>query len=441
MPWLDLTAAALIVVLAVAGLARRRRGPAVIVVVGALALGVALVGLVREGARWQVLALAAVAVLTLALVIRRRRRPAERRAGRVVPAVIAVGAAVGLGFAAWVLPPAAVPRPTGDLPVGVASFTWVDPTRDVRGGPAGPPGRSLPVTIWYPATGGGRPAPLLGNDAAISVDGLAAQYGAPSWLLRELRVARGHAVPGVAALSGDFPVVLHSPGFGSSRWLAASWAAEVASHGAVVVAVDHPYDAAAVALADGSIARSDLAATGDDETDRRNAEQAMQVRAADLSAVLDAIARPGTAALTGADLDRVVATGHSAGGAAALLAGRLDPRIDGVVNVDGMPRSSAGGRSVPTVLLVAGDSDPLPAYDAALDGFVDRGALRVTVDRVAHLGFTDLAQVVAPVPGVFGSSARSGATRAATATRVVVDAVQRDEPVDPAALAAVGRLD
>ena len=46
-----------------------------------------------------------------------------------------------------------------------------------------------------------------------------------------------------------------------------AWAQELASNGYVVVAVDHPYDSAAVVLGDGTLLRSRLAATGDEAAD------------------------------------------------------------------------------------------------------------------------------------------------------------------------------
>ncbi|MFF2493978.1 alpha/beta fold hydrolase [Agromyces sp. NPDC058064] len=281
---------------------------------------------------------------------------------------------------------------------------------------------------------------MLAKDADTTIFGLADQYGVPSWVLTGLRAARGHAVVDAPPQEGSFPVVLFSPGIGSSRWLASSWAADLASHGVIVVAVDHPYDAAAVSLADGTVARSELIATGDDERDRENADQSARVRADDLSAVLDALValQPDTPALASADFTRSVVAGHSLGGAAALMAAEADTRFDGVVVVDGMPRSPAVSRAVPTVVLVAGDADSNPAYDAATDELVAAGSTRVIVDGVAHLGFTDAALVLAPIPGVLGVRAGDGPGIAAQAILAVVDAVENGTDVDTAMLAELG---
>jgi hypothetical protein len=46
-------------------------------------------------------------------------------------------------------------------------------------------------------------------------------------------------------------------------------AQEPASHGYVVAALDHPFDSAAVVLADGRVVRSTVTTTGDDAEDHR----------------------------------------------------------------------------------------------------------------------------------------------------------------------------
>ena len=65
--------------------------------------------------------------------------------------------------------------------------------------------------------------------------------------------ARTNSVPDAPVASGKkrFPVVLFTPGGGVGRWTNIAWAEELASHGYVVAALDHPYDTATVQFADG----------------------------------------------------------------------------------------------------------------------------------------------------------------------------------------------
>lgn len=433
MPWVDILAAVALAVFAGAAPAGPRAGRRLLLATGAVAAGLLALGFILEGARWQLLVLAVVAVALVPFATwTRRRRPAYARVLVLIGAFVAT---VGIAVASWALPPALIPQPTGTFAVGVSSEVFTDAARGSRGGPPDGTVRSLPTTIWYPTEAAADTSALLADDATVTVDGLASQYGLPSWALQQLRLARGHAASDGPALGGTFPVVFFSPGLGSSRWLAASWAAEIASHGVVVVAVDHPYDAAAVTIADGSVVRSDL-------EDTRLSDQWTQTRTDDFVALLDILTsrQADVPALAGADFSRLVATGHSRGGAAALLFAETDARVDGVVNIDGMPATQTLSRGIPAVIVRAGDAEPNPPYDAATTALVDAGATRVTVDGVAHFGFTDAAFVIAPIPGVVGSAAKTGQPKAAAAALAVVDAVTRERPVDPVRLAELGAV-
>src|SRR6476646_138342 len=52
---------------------------------------------------------------------------------------------------------------------------------------------------------------------------------------------------------GGWPVVLFSPGFGAERELYAGLIEDLASHGYIVVAIDHPHDAGIVEFPDGRV--------------------------------------------------------------------------------------------------------------------------------------------------------------------------------------------
>ena len=64
-----------------------------------------------------------------------------------------------------------------------------------------------------------------------------------------------HATADAAPLTrrGGWPVVLFSPGFGVERELYAGLVEDLASHGYVVVAIDHPHDASIVEFPDGHV--------------------------------------------------------------------------------------------------------------------------------------------------------------------------------------------
>ncbi|MFZ4895448.1 alpha/beta hydrolase family protein [Plantibacter sp. Mn2098] len=453
MPWIDIAAIVLMLATLVVGIATRRRRAVPVVIVGSTALVALLLAFVLEGARPQLLAaaIAAIAVAAVVLWTRSGRTPKLAVTGVVV---LAFGL-VGIAASAWALPPVFLPAPTGQNAVGVASHVWTDPTRDARGGSTAGQERSLPVTVWYPAAETGPQSSYLPNAAAASAltTALAKQYGAPPLLFDSLLRAKSNASWQSApvqsspaqspAAQGTRPVVIASPGFASTRWFFTSWAEELASHGIIVIAVDHPYDAAATEPADGSIALDEAHTTGNDAQDQAAADRAVEIRAADVRAVIDHLASaPPTPDLTDADLTRIVAAGHSAGGATAIEAARLDPRIVGVVDIDGMPRSPAGTRlTQPLVVVVAGDMDPNPAYNAAVsDLLADENGASVTLDGVAHLGMMDVGRLIAPVPGVTGANGPDGARLAARATLALVTAAGTGEPVDVGALGQLGSV-
>ncbi len=72
----------------------------------------------------------------------------------------------------------------------------------------------------------------------------------------------------MAGGGGRFPVVLFSPGSGGARTQNTAWAEELASHGYLVAALDHPYDSAAVVLTDGRTIHTKTASTGDRDKER-----------------------------------------------------------------------------------------------------------------------------------------------------------------------------
>ncbi|VXC65501.1 hypothetical protein ARTHRO9V_90126 [Arthrobacter sp. 9V] len=230
------------------------------------------------------------------------------------------------------------------------------------------------------------------------------------------------------AADGSFPVVVASPGLNSSRWFFTAWAEELASNGVIVIALDHPYDSPVTELADGTWVHGKLETTGDDAGDQALADHWAGIRAADMRAVIDQLhsGLAGLPALRSADLSQIITAGHSLGGAAALEAARLDDRVEGAVDIDGMPRTpkDATPLTKPVMAIVAGDADPLPEYDAALDALLaKRNGTRVILDGVTHFGMIDLGLIVGPVPGITGTRGPTGPTSAAQATLQLIHAI------------------
>ena len=213
---------------------------------------------------------------------------------------------------------------------------------------------------------------------------LASSAGVQPALLESVKL---HATADAAPLTrrGGWPVVLFSPGFGVERELYAGLVEDLASHGYVVVAIDHPHDAGIVEFPDGHVvvpsSQMDIAA-------------ALSVRVADTRFVLTELARLGRAGFFAGrlDLGHVGMFGHSLGGAAAASTMLVDPRIDAGADLDGVlfGAARADGLSRPFMLMSA---DPGFAADPNRAGFWSR--LRgphyaVDVEGARHFAFSDL---------------------------------------------------
>ncbi len=133
------------------------------------------------------------------------------------------------------------------------------------------------------------------------------------------------------------PVVLYSPGLGTTRSWGTVLIEELASRGCIVVSIDHTYEAFGVDFG-GSVARGRPA--GSDTPGGLG--RPMKVRAEDTRFVLDWLGRSDAARAlpaglnTALDLGRIGMFRHSAGGITAAQALASDRRVRAAVDLDGL---------------------------------------------------------------------------------------------------------
>jgi predicted dienelactone hydrolase len=167
---------------------------------------------------------------------------------RILGAALAAGIAVPIGIArpSWAasVPPGpahpTLPAPTGPYPLGTVSLHLIDKSSP---DPVAGPGhyRELMASVWYPAQHAGRhplapwmlPAPLRALLTAAGFD--------PDATVSPLTAAHEGA-PVLCAEQG-WPVIVYSHGAHDHRSDTTIVVQELASHGYVVVTVDHTYDA------------------------------------------------------------------------------------------------------------------------------------------------------------------------------------------------------
>jgi dienelactone hydrolase len=282
----------------------------------------------------------------------------------------------------------AMPALTGPYRVGTRSLELVDRSRREPGSDGREP-RSLVIQLWYPRTSGkGKAARYMPPKVAAYT---AASSGLPASAFSRLKLtAISNAVP--LPRAGGWPVVLFSTGYGLERQLYTGLVSDLASHGYMVVAIDHPHDANIVAFPDGHTVSIGNVGQAPDAI-----AKALTVRIADTRYALDTLARLNrhrkANPLGGMfDLDRVGMFGHSLGGAAAAGTMLTDRRIRGGLDMDGrlFGKVATTGLKRPFMLFAA---DPGFRSNPSLAEFWNHlTGSRYAVDftGAAHLAFSDL---------------------------------------------------
>ena len=127
--------------------------------------------------------------------------------------------------------------PTGPFPVGTIRVIAVDSSRAELSTAGTSDARRLVVQVWYPAqpTGRERRAPYV-----LELDQVAADLAAavPEVAFGKVRTS---ALVDAVPITGHFPLVIFSHGMNSARYFYTTLLQDLASHGFVVAAVDHPF--------------------------------------------------------------------------------------------------------------------------------------------------------------------------------------------------------
>jgi dienelactone hydrolase len=226
----------------------------------------------------------------------------------------------------------ALPALPGRYQVGTVTQELIDPTRLDPFAPV-KQNRALMVQLWYPATQV-RDAPYAPYMPPATAAYEENESGLPAGILATIGTHAQVRVP-VIHRPGGWPVVLFSPGSGTSRTLYTTLVEDLASQGFVVVAIDHPYDADVVEFPGGRLVLGDLPP---DSVDTNTF--AVQVRAQDTNFVVNQLAAFdagdfGSTLRGTLDLRRIGMFGHSMGGATAAAAMLTDRRITAGVDLDG----------------------------------------------------------------------------------------------------------
>jgi dienelactone hydrolase len=254
----------------------------------------------------------------------------------VVTSLVFVLCLTTIGFS-LVAPMFTLPKPTGPYQVGTRTLYMVDTSRDEDA--ISDPGRKreLAIQVWYPA------APSANHLAAYrqwAETKFNRSYQSVIW-------TNSRTDAPLVRNGAPFPVLLFGHGLGGTRTQVTFLTEELASHGYVVVAVDHPFTAKRVAIPGRGVVLATKAfdytvystalMSGEAMIEQWNKELAKWT--ADDLFVLNELHKatldPKSPWYQGLNTDLVGAFGHSFGGAASVQLCSLDPRVRSAINMDG----------------------------------------------------------------------------------------------------------
>ena len=327
-----------------------------------------------------------------------------------------------------------LPTPTGDHAIG--TFSWViDTTREELYGPQGS-SRSFRVQAWYPADDiEGLDVSKWLSDGTITSRALAQDFGFPGFIFNHLTDTPSHAYEDASMLEGPFPVVVISHGWSGFRHLHTDLAEELASHGFIVLGVEHTYGSIATVLDENDIrylnqqALPPRATTPDFLT---FANTLVNTYAKDIQSLLDVLNQASSDVQLerlrqAMDLDQVVLIGHSTGGGAAVKVGITDTRVHGVIGLDAWVEpltdsSLQHGLSLPS-LLIRSEGWQTALNNTALFALLEHSPTSPVAYQMEGTTHYDFGMVymftsIAPQIGLQGSR---GLTMSRTQNAIVLD--------------------
>ncbi|HEX8345764.1 MAG TPA: hydrolase [Actinoplanes sp.] len=259
------------------------------------------------------------------------------------------------------------------------------------------------IQAWYPAQPARhRPtAPYMSPSSARALEAaFDARRGSLSAVVTHARLEASALIR-----PEGWPLILFSHGRNGNRTNLTAVAEDLASHGFVVVGVDHTYDSFAVQFPDGRTATANRPAVYDDAV----LAEEVAVRAADLRFVLDQVlADRAVRRISGrVSHHRIGVFGHSLGGATAAELLRTDRRVRAGSNLDGAFATTSSTLATPRPFLLYTRPDHHGTWTrwAAEQRAWGR---HLVVAGTGHFSFTDfdtLAEAIGVVrhPAFFGT--------------------------------------
>ncbi len=293
-----------------------------------------------EGYRWQMIPLYVLAPLLAISSLAKINNTADWPAVGSYLTVILLLLSTAIPI---LLPVPKIPNPSGPLAIGTVIYEFTDTSRkELYSGKD--EARRFMIQAWYPAEikAEDERAPWMSN-AEIYAPAVATYIDLPSFFLDHLALVNIPAFKNaqVAKTNGGYPVIIFSHGWNGFNAQNSGQALELASHGYVVIAVQHTYGAVTTVFPDGTIAPNNPKALPEDAEDP-NYEVVARILvdqwAGDISFALDQFIILNKDAdsifFQSLDMERVGVYGHSTGGGAAIQFCGTDSRCDALLGMD-----------------------------------------------------------------------------------------------------------
>ncbi len=241
---------------------------------------------------------------------------------------------------AYALPVFKLPKPTGGYAVGIQYFHLIDENRTDPFLDKSTKKRELMVKVYYPAEeDAAKPfSPYFHNSLGL-IRALTAGYQMPDFLFDHLHLIKTNSKEDLqlSDKQQNYPVVLFSHGAGTTMETQTSQSEDLASHGYIVVAIDHTYVSAATVFPDRIVSARE-ATTNFNTADP--AEIITQIMADDVKFVMEQLDEMNEGKIDSIfkgklDLDKIGVIGHSVGGAVAYNLAINDSRVKAAIDLDG----------------------------------------------------------------------------------------------------------
>jgi pimeloyl-ACP methyl ester carboxylesterase len=239
--------------------------------------------------------------------------------------------------------PVSLPQPTGVYAIGTRDLNLVDLSREESLSCSdSPQKRALKVRLWYPVvqgTAGQRKDYTDARTAVYFAESIAEEIMSPKArpLHPDFRLLiHTHALQD-APIADDgpgFPVLVFSPGYGTSCTVYQSFFEDLASNGYVVAAIDHPFVSGITVSVDDRVCPP-----LEPENKEKFLRAHLPTMIADISFVIDRLQvlndDTSHTFYNRFDMRRIASFGHSYGGAVAVQACLDAPNIVAAINIDG----------------------------------------------------------------------------------------------------------